>query len=109
MTSIVPMQAIPNHSFAAVIPLYGGNTELRFTMQYNEVAGFWFIDIAQKGEMLLSAYPLIPAQDILEQFQYMGIGHAYILPRAELTSQFPDIETLTTEWFVIWSDYDGND
>lgn len=107
MISIIPMQAIPNHTFSCSIPLYRGNTELRFTMQYNEVAGFWFVDIAQGSETLLSGLPLIPAQDLLEQYQYMGIGHAYLVPRSELSSQFPDIQTLSTEWHVVWSDDDG--
>ena len=104
MISIVPMQAIPNHSFSCVIPLNNGNIELRFTMQYNEVAGFWFVDIGKDNQTILSGYPLIPAQDLLEQFQYMGIGHAYLIPRSELSKQFPDYETLSTEWYVVWSD-----
>ena len=104
MISIVPMQAIPNHSFSCVIPLNNGNIELRFTMQYNDVAGFWFVDIGKDNQTIISGYPLIPAQDLLEQFQYMGIGHAYLIPRSELTQQFPDIETLSTEWYVVWSD-----
>lgn len=108
MTSIVPMQAIPNHSFSCKIPLDAGNVDLRFTMQYNEIAGFWFIDIAKDSQTILAGYPLIPAQDILEQFQYMGIGHAFILPKSDVSSQFPDLETLTSEWYVVWSDDDGN-
>ena len=104
MISIVPMQAIPNHSFSCVIPLNNGNIELRFTMQYNDVAGFWFVDIGKDNQTIISGYPLIPAQDLLEQFQYMGIGHAYLIPRSELSRQFPDYETLSTEWYVVWSD-----
>jgi hypothetical protein len=104
MVSIVPMQAIPNHSFSCVIPLNNGNIELRFTMQYNEVAGFWFVDIGKDNQTIISGYPMIPAQDLLEQFQYMGIGHAYLIPRSELSKQFPDYETLSTEWYVVWSD-----
>lgn len=104
MISIVPMQAIPNHSFSCVIPLNNSNIELRFTMQYNEVAKFWFVDISKDSKPLIAGMPLIPAQDLLEQYQYMGIGHAYLIPRSELSQQFPDYETLSTEWYVVWSD-----
>jgi hypothetical protein len=104
MLSIVPMQAVSNHTFSAVIPFNDQNVELTFTMHYNEIGNYWFIDITQDDQMLLSAYPLIPAQDILEQFQYLGIGHAYIVPRAQISSQFPNYETLTTEWAVVWGD-----
>ncbi len=107
MTSIVPMQAIPNHSFSSVIPLDEGNIKLRFTMQYNEVAKFWFVDISKDSKPLIAGMPLIPAQDLLEQYQYMGIGHAYLIPRSEITKQFPDITTINTEWYVVWSDNDA--
>jgi hypothetical protein len=99
------MQAIPNHSFSCVVPFTDSNVELRFTMQFNEVADYWFVDISRgDGEMLLSAYPWIPAQDILEQFQYLGIGHAYIVPVTQISKQFPDYNTLSTEWAVVWGD-----
>lgn len=104
MLSIVPMQAIPNHTFSAVIPFDEENINLRFTMQYNEIAGFWFVDISKDDTMLLSGYPLIPAQDLLEQFQYLGIGHAYIVPVTQISKQFPDYETLSNEWAVVWGD-----
>ena len=105
MLSIIPMQAIPNHSFSSVIPFTDSNIELRFTMQFNEVAGYWFVDISREpGEMLLSGYPWIPAQDLLEQFQYLGIGHAYIVPKTQISKQFPDYKTLSSEWAVVWGD-----
>lgn len=104
MLSIVPMQAIPNHTFSAVIPFDDQNINLRFTMQYNEICNFWFVDISQNDTMLLSGYPLIPAQDLLEQFQYLGIGHAYIVPITQVTKQFPDYNTLSSEWAVVWGD-----
>ena len=102
MTSIIPMQAIPNRSFSCVIPLDNENIELRFTMRYNEVAGFWFVDIGKNNQTIIAGYPLIPAQDILEQFRYLEIGHAYIVPRSTISSQFPDIDTLSTDWYVVW-------
>jgi hypothetical protein len=89
--------------------LYDENIELEFTMQYNEIAEYWFVDISKDSTMLLSGCPFIPQGDLLEQYQYMGIGHAYLIPRAELSAQFPDIETLSTEWYVVWSDEDGLD
>ena len=110
MLSIIPMQTISNHSYSVVVPFTDQNINLRFTMQYNEVAEFWFVDISRNDQMLLSAYPWIPAQDLLEQFQYMEIGHAYILPKTQITKQFPDYDTLSTEWAVVWGDDEiGND
>lgn len=104
MTSIIPMKAIHNHSFSCVVPLDKENLKLGFRMIYNEVAGFWFVDISKDSQVLITGLPLIPSQDLLEQFQYMGIGHAYLVPKTELTNQFPTISTLNSEWYVVWSD-----
>ena len=109
MLSIVPMQAVPNRTFSSVISFADSNIELRFTMHFNEVAGYWFVDISRDNEMLLSAYPWIPAQDLLEQFQYLGIGHAYIVPITLVSSQLPGYDTLATEWAVVWGDEELGD
>jgi hypothetical protein len=108
MLSIVPMQAIPNRRFTAIIPIDEQNIELQFTMQYNEISEMWYVDVEQGGRMLISAYPLIPAQNILEQFEYLSIGSACIVPRTDITKQFPDINTLKNEWVVIWGDTHDN-
>lgn len=57
--------------------------------------------------MLVSALPLVPAQNILEQFAYMGIGSAYVLPRTQVKEQWPSAETLTADWYLVWSDTNG--
>ncbi|WP_297965651.1 phage baseplate plug protein [uncultured Anaerovibrio sp.] len=104
MTSIVPMIAIPNHSYSCTIPLTTKrNVTLRFTMQYNEVASIWYVFVDKDDKNILSSYPLIPAQDILEQFQYMDIGHAYIMPKTQITAQFPNYNTLDSEWVLVWA------
>jgi len=106
MISIVPMIGIPNHTYSCVIPLTGRNITLTFHMTFNEVAGFWFVDVSTKDKMLLASYPLIPAQDLLEQFQYMDIGHASILPKTAISDQFPNYETINSEWVLVWGDID---
>ena len=107
MYSIVPMQAIPNHSFGAVVPIDGGNTSLRFRLMYNEVAGYWVTDISKDGEKVLAGLPMVPAQNILEQFKYLGIGSAWILPRSEVAEQWPSYGTLESDWYVLWGDTDA--
>lgn len=104
MIQRVPMQAQPNHSFSAVITLEGKNEKLTFRMTYNEQAQYWLIDIALNEKPVLSGLPLVPAQDILEQFKYLELGSAYIIPNAELKNEWPNIEDLETGWSVIWSD-----
>jgi len=105
MYSAIPLVAVPNYSFSSTIPVDGANITLLFRITYNELAKYWLIDISDdEGNMLISALPLVPAQNILEQFAYMGIGSAYVLPRTQVKEQWPSAETLTADWYLIWSD-----
>ena len=104
MFVIVPMQAIPNHSFSAVVPIDGGNVNLRFRLMYNELANYWIADISKDDAVVLAGLPLVPAQNILEQFGYLGIGSAYIIPRSEAQEQWPSLGTLSADWYVVWGD-----
>lgn len=104
MISIVPLIPITNHKYSCVIPLNNRNVELEFRMMYNEIAAFWYVDIRRNNELIIAGLPLIPAQDLLEQFQYLDIGHAAIMPKTQITSQFPNYDTLNTEWVLLWGD-----
>lgn len=107
MYSIVPMQALPNHSFNAVVSIDGGNVDLRFRLMYNELANYWIVDISKNNEVVLAGLPLVPAQNILEQFAYLGIGSAYIIPRSEAQEQWPSLDTLSSDWYIVWGDTDA--
>lgn len=108
MYSAIPLVAVPNYSFSSTIPVDGANITLLFHITYNELAKYWLIDISDdEGNMLISAMPLVPAQNILEQYAYMGIGSAYLLPRAQVKEQWPSVDTLTSDWYLIWSDTNG--
>ena len=77
MYSIVPIQNIPNNRFSSKIPVDGQNLTLIFYVTYNELAKYWLMDISNAdGTMLISGLPVVPAQNILEQYQYMQIGSA---------------------------------
>lgn len=104
MYCVVPFEAIPNHRFSCVVPIDGGNTKLRFYMRYNEIATYWVVDISKDDEVVLSSLPLKPAQNILEQFSYLGIGSAYILPKSEAAKQWPEANDFSSEWVVWWGD-----
>lgn len=108
MYSAIPLEAVPNYSFSSTIPVDGTNITLIFHITYNELAKYWLIDISDnEGNMLISEMPLVPAQNILEQYAYMGIGSAYLLPRAQVKEQWPSADTLTSDWYLIWSDTNG--
>ena len=109
MFSIVPFQATPNHKFSAKVPLDGGNTLLKFRMTYNDIAGYWLVDIYKNDLLVYSALPLVPGQNILEQVGYLGVGSAWIVPRSRVQDQWPSMVTLESDWYVIWGDSDAGD
>ena len=104
MISIVPMQAIPNHKFSAVVPIDDGNVNLSFRLTYNELANCWIVDISKDETVVLAGLPMVPGQNILEQYAYLGIGSAAIVPRSEAQEQWPSRATLSADWYVVWGD-----
>jgi hypothetical protein len=45
------------------------------TLRWNDLGQCWCIDIAdQSNTSLVSGLPLVPGIDILEQYEYLGIG-----------------------------------
>lgn len=75
-------------------------------MMYNELAGYWVVDISKDGTMVISGLPVVPAQDILEQFKHLEIGSAFIVPKsdAQAREQWPSANTLSSDWYVLWGD-----
>lgn len=100
----IPMEPIANHRFSAVVPIDGGNVKLGFFLRYNELAKYWTVDISKDGKTVLTALPLIPAQNILEMYDYLGIGSAWIVPKANAKHQWPQAADFASDWAVVWGD-----
>lgn len=108
MQSIIPIQPIPNQTFSCKIPVDTQNITLIFKAMYNELANYWVVDISDNtGKNLIAGLPIVPAQNILEQFSYLKIGSAYIVPRQQLKEQWPSYSTLNSDWYLVWSDTNG--
>ncbi len=105
MDCIVPLRGIPNNSTTYRLPIDDQNISLTLRLTYNEIAGYWMMDLTNEdGQMLVSGLPVIPAQNILEQYRYMQIGSAYVLPKSKVEDQWPGYESLTSDWYLVWSD-----
>jgi hypothetical protein len=108
-TVVIPLTSEPNQSFKAKVPIGGDNVGLTYEVRYNEVAGYWLMDILKDGEPLLASVPLVPgdwpAENILGQYKYLGIGGAYIAPAAKgPKEEWPGADTLGVDWLLIWND-----
>lgn len=110
MLSIVPIKAIPNYKFSSKIAIDGKNITLGFELQYNELAGYWIVSISDiVGKYLIAGIAVVPAQNILEQYEYLNIGSAYIMPAQTVKEQWPARYTLVNEWYLVWGDTNGSD
>lgn len=110
MLSIVPLTPTPNCKFSSKIYIDGNNTVLNFELRYNELAGYWTLNISNdKKEPLVFNLPVIPAQNVLEQYEHLQIGRAYVLPAQTVAEEWPGRYTLGSEWYLVWGDTDGRD
>lgn len=105
MYAIIPLSGIPNNETTYRIPVNNGNISLKLRLTYNEISRYWSVDITNRdGAMLISALPLVPGQNILEQYEYMNVGGAWVIPRSSVKEEWPSYSTLTSNWYLIWSD-----
>jgi hypothetical protein len=108
-TVVIPLTSDPNQTFKAKVPIGGDNVSLTYEVSYNEVAGCWLMAILKDGAPLLASLPLIPgdwpAENILGQYEYLGIGGAYIVPASQSPQEeWPGADTLGGGWLLVWSD-----
>lgn len=105
MLSIIPIKSIPNYKFSTKIPIDGSNIILQFELQYNELGDCWLVTVADNNsETLISCLPVVPSQNILEQYAHLQVGSAYIFPAQTVQEQWPTRHTFGVEWYLIWDD-----
>jgi hypothetical protein len=107
-SQIVPLTTNPNQTFQISLAINGGVTRLTLSIYYNEMANYWCMDITDvNGNPLLASVPLItgvwPAANLLEQYQYLNIGSAYILSLGD-PNDYPNANSLGLTFLLLWSD-----
>ena len=106
----IPINSSPNQTFTSVVPVDGKNINLSFFLRFSEVAGYWLMDIgdATTDTPLLASIPLVPgvypADNLLGQYAYLGIGSAYIVNSTNTTEEWPGESTLGNDWQLVWGD-----
>ncbi|MHB1865554.1 MAG: phage baseplate plug family protein [Candidatus Saccharimonadales bacterium] len=113
---VLPITAGTNQTFTSTLPVNGGNVTLTFTFTWNAQGGYWWATITDAGgDLLLDGVPVTtgryPAANILRQYQYLGIGSAYLVPNSATLPDNPDFTDLGTSttagsqtFSLIWSD-----
>lgn len=107
---IIPLTSSPNQTIETTLNVDGGTITLRLTFRFNEMAGYWIMTVQDTaGNMLVDSIPLItgewPAANLLGQHSYLKIGSAYIINTGANTGiEYPDANTLGTQFQLLWSD-----
>ena len=108
MAQIIPLTSAPNQTLTAVLNVNGRALTLQLRLCYNTQAGFWAMDISdQVGNPLVTSRPLLtgawPAGNILEAFEYLRIGAAFIINQSG-TGDIPNDTNLGTAFLLLWDD-----
>lgn len=71
---------IPLGSGAQQFTVDLGGTKYKIRLLYRKAdGGGWFLDLYDaRGNIVLAGLPLRPGHDLLEPYQYLGIGHLYV-------------------------------
>lgn len=104
----VPLTTIPNSTQTFKVTLRGGakNANIRFGLRYNDILDCWSASITDNstGKLLVDSMPVVCGENLLGQYQYLGIGEAYIVQTTDTSLQQPDNKTLGTAFDLVWGD-----
>ena len=108
----VPLTNDPNQSFTITLPINGVNIKLLIELSYKELCEYWLMSIKNPDtrKSILDSIPILcggpnfKSSNILQQYQYLGIGSAIIYKKTETDLDSPNDKTLGNEFILIWSD-----
>jgi predicted Zn-dependent protease with MMP-like domain len=80
---------------------------LEIFLEFNKMAGYWVCSIKDlaKDEMVISSMPLLVGQDLLTQYEYLGIGSSVILNMSDKNPDDFDDTNLGTDFLWAWNNY----
>lgn len=105
----VPVTSSPNQTIFFTATINGENKTLELILKFMD-GTYWTMDIRNHAtnETYLTAIPLVagndPAQNLIEAYDYMRIGSAYIVPTDNLIADGPTADNLGTSWALLWDD-----
>lgn len=104
MAVVIPLTTDPNNTFSSTIPVNGKNVTFNFFLRYNTEAGYWVMDLLDASKNpLISSMPLLTGINLLEQYEYLQIGKAYIVKIDDsLQVDSPSSTNLGTDFVLVW-------
>ncbi len=107
---LIPVTNSPNQAMLVSLNINDTIVKLNLTFSFNEMAQYWVMSVADvNNNPLIASVPLItgnwPAANILGQYQYLGIGSAYVINVSTgNVADYPGINDLGINFVLLWSD-----
>lgn len=108
-SQIIPVSSNPNQTLAVSLSIDNKTVTLQLRLRFNEMAGYWVMAISDRNGMLLvDSIPMLtadyPAANLLQQHAYLGIGSAYVLNASGVALDYPDANSLGSDFVLLWDD-----
>lgn len=111
MIQVIPLTTQPGQSFEVALAVNNITVRLQLTFRYNEMANYWVMTVVDvvAGAILVDNVPLVtgswPAANILDAYQYLNIGSAYVINASNASvNDYPNATSLGTDFILVWSD-----
>jgi hypothetical protein len=108
---IIPVSNTPNQRFSVKVPLGDANKHLGFFIYWNEIAEYWQMTLRDEDEgvELINGLPLVTGQgeavNLLEQFDYLKVGKAYIIKVSKSSLRdYPGLNDWGRNFVLAWGD-----
>lgn len=105
---IVPITNQPNQDLTVTIPQAASNIILRLFLYWNRIAGYWQMSVTNviTNTKIIESLPMItgdiPFPNLLQQFEYLEIGKAYIVPLSSRAPNYPGENDWGTNFTLFW-------
>ena len=105
---VIPLTTSPNNTFTCTVAVNGEKKKFYFFLRYNTEARYWVMDLSDENKVpIVSSIPLISGINLLEQYEYLQIGKAYLVKTDDsLLTDIPDDTNLSTDFALLWLDND---
>lgn len=97
------MSNSPNNTMRVYVKVDGKTREFVLTTRYREVCKYWTLDIADiNGNYLLVNVPMLSMENILEPFEYLGIGGIVLVDMNNTGKAAADASELGDSVKFVW-------
>lgn len=103
----IPLDNLPNHNFDITLSINKKNTTFNIFTSYNE-RHYWTIQFRDKNKNpITDSIPLLSGENLFQGLEYLNIGELYLIPKSELVEEVPDVETIGTDYWLLWRENDA--